>query len=353
MKRFLIIVFLFMAIFTSCTDIIDTEERDSAAFLVVEGDINNLDEPYLVKLSTNATTTGIGSNELGRGAEVIIRAQNGGEITLTEVEPGGLYSSVGQSFGGQIGEFYQLYIKLANGEEYESSFEQIRPPVELLDVFAELRSEPSNDIFGEKFFHDISVEVANNTETTEFFSIDLNGVAEVKIEYNGSLTLGPEDPCLPEEMSPTLCYAIREPVDNDIIIGTNAGVPNSSYILDVFSVPADFELRYLAKVRTNTISEQAFQYLNSIKEQLDKEGSIFDSPFPALVGNIRNIRTGNRAQGFFFASAVSENQVCFDRSVLNFEFSVPIICALDGPENCIEFWSPATIQAPEGFELCL
>lgn len=352
MKKIWRVLLMATVIASGCTDIIETEERDSSAILVVEGEINNADEAYIIKISTTTSLAGEGENELGRGAEVAIRNESGEEVQLTEIEPGGSYSTLNNGFKGEIGQSYQLYIKLANGEEYESSFEEIRPSVELLDVFAEVRSEPSNDIFGEKFFHDLSIEVNNNPDLTQFYSVDVTGIAEVSIIYDEIITLG-DNPCIPQNIRPLVCYAIRDSIVNDVIIGTNSGAAGASFIQDIFSIPADFELRYLAQVRTNTISELAYQYLQDIKTQLEKEGSIFDAPFPALVGNVKNIRSGNRAQGYFFASSISENQVCFDRSVLNFEFFVPLVCAIRGPDNCVEFWDPAVFEIPEGFQLCL
>ncbi|MEL7005286.1 MAG: DUF4249 family protein [Bacteroidota bacterium] len=270
MKQKAILYFLFLCICFSCTDIIDTENRDLSTDLVVEGSISNLNEAYLIKLSTTADLSGVGENELGRGANVIIRNQSGGEVTLTEIEPGGLYTTEGSGFQGQIGEAYQLYIRLSNGEEFESPFEEIRPPVEVLDVFAEVRAEPVGTVFENIFFHDISIEV-NNQDRPEFFRIDITGVAEVSITYGEILVTSGPNPCLPANNTfPRVCYAIRDSISNDIIIGTNAQVGSESYKVDVFSIPADFELRYLAKLRTNSLSEGAFQYLNTIKAQLDK-----------------------------------------------------------------------------------
>ncbi len=337
-----------------CTDIIQTEGQELSTSLVVEGTVSNADEPYLVKLSTTSNLSGIGQNELGAGAEVVIRSQNSGQVTLKEIEPGGLYSTEGSSFAGQIGESYQLYIKLANGEEFESPFEEIRPPVVILDALAEVREEPTNTVFGSNFFHDISIEVANNPDQLEFFSVDISGIAEVSIEYGSVLVFGGPNPCVPPGIElPQICYAIRDTISNEIILGNNAQIGNPSYFVDVFSVPADFNLRYLAQLRANTISEQAHQYLTTITEQLDREGTIFDSPLPALIGNVKNIRTNERAQGYFFAASVTNSQVCFDRSLINFEFTIPEICALTGPGDCVEHWSPAIFEAPEGFQLCL
>ena len=94
---------------TSCLSEIEFETGDSDEKLVVEGFISNIDETYIVKLTTLANVNRVGTNTLGRDAQVFIINSVEDRFPLIETSPG-IYVSNSSELKGVIGESYKLYV---------------------------------------------------------------------------------------------------------------------------------------------------------------------------------------------------------------------------------------------------
>lgn len=335
---------LLLVLISACTDIIDTEDQENAsdALLVVEGEITNEPGPYFVKLSTASDLSGLGLNTLGQDAEVIIEDDAGNEQRLVEISPGGTYITTTPGFRGQIGTSYKLNIRLANGAEYTTPFQEIVRPVEISDLVAEfVEEEIPNQIPAQTFIgHQLSATFVKEPGINKFFRVEIDGVLEAEIGF---------DDCDAPEPGISICYSFERPLNNQLVIFDDAAVGTEEYSVDITRIPATLKRRYLAEMVLKSWSEETHVFWNSVKDQLDLSGSIFDPPLPPVLGNVSNVITNKKALGNFTAAAVSRGSVCFDRSDAPITIAgLPVSCVL----NCVQLWSPATFTPPAGFDGC-
>lgn len=341
-------IWLLIALLYSCTDAIDTEERDSfSEVIVIEGEISDQPGPYFVKLNTTSSLSGIGANTLGQGAQVFIEEDNGVEIALTEIEPLGTYRTTDLSFRGKIGDSYRVKAILTNGQQYASSFQEIPEPINVsgLDVEFFERTTIIDGARPDEFVgHKLSATIMKEAGINRFYGVEIDGILEAEIGFGD---------CDPPEPALSVCYSFEKPLENQLVIFDDANVASNEYMVDITEIRAIIKRRYFAEVIFKSWSEASHRFWSSIKDQLDLSGSIFNAPLQPVVGNIRNSDTNELALGNFTAFSVSRSMICFDRSEVLLpadpDFELRFSCVL----NCVELWSPATFTPPSGFDFCL
>lgn len=341
-------LFLLLSCFAlSCTEPIDLGIRfGSDRQLVVEGWVNDVDSTHVVRLSTS-TATGVGENTLGRNAEVSITTGNGRKIQLTEAFPGRYETGIGE-LSGEVGQSYKLDILLENGSSYTSDEVTIPEPITILDTRTELfenRSQIDNGTPVVSYSHEVFVSLGNSNED-QFVLIESTGWAQLLVDY-GLCEPVFGGPGIPGELK---CWQFRDVIRSDINTVTNIGLSGDSYEVLAVSVPFDFRNPYVAELYVNSMSLEAFTYLESARAQLNRGGGVFDPPFAPLVGNISNLDDPTETVlGYFHAYAQSFTRVCFDRSGIPGQLNIPI---LDCFTTCEEFWAPAFFELPFGDEIC-
>ncbi len=338
-----IVVLFFCSALLSCVDEINI--GDSSAIeelLVVEGEITTSPGPYTVKLSTTSSVSGLGANELGAGANVRIESDEGEEELLLEIEPG-LYQTVNAEFVGKIGTSYRVKIRLANGKEYQSSFEQIPEPVEIARLTSNFIDEQVEEggIVSRRVGHEVSALLVKGPNTNRYLRFEVEGVFEAEVLFDDIGCGIPEPPF-------AICYATRDALSSQVRIASDINIVESEYVVDVVTIPVQQKRRYLARVNIQSISEQYFNFWTSVSDQLTKEGSIFDSPVPPIRGNISSLDNTGNAQGYFAAVSVTSSQICIDRSDVVTTVNIPFAC--NG--NCAQIWAPASFEPPSDFSLC-
>lgn len=344
MKKIMRIQFLFFLILMSgCTDIIqilDESTRDE--ILVVEGGITDRPGPYTVILSTTTTVGGLGSNKLGRGANVIVEESTGTEEILREVRPGVYQTQVG-GIQGKVGNSYKVKITLANGEEYESTFDSIPEPVEMTSLNAEFIDErfTVNGLPRRTIGHTLSAQLKKEPSVQKFFQFKVVGIQESEISIEPILCPAPTP-------STTICYAIKNPLQSKVSIFNDSNIAKASYSVDITIIPIEQKRRYLANVEVHSFSSEAYNFWSAVQDQLETKGNIFDSPIPPVIGNVKNITTGTFAQGHFTMTAISRDNICIDRSNISITSSIPLACA---GSNCIQIYAPAFYTMPD-FGFC-
>lgn len=332
--NFLVTILILSLLVCSCLEEIQVNIEPDNPQLVVQGFVNDLAESYQVKLNTLKEVNGAGTNTLGANAEVSIVEINGDTILLTETIPGTYVSQPGVLVG-EIGKSYQLLIELANGESYQSSVETIPEPVELGDGFV-----VENTRFSERYRldltlgHDVFIEV-EMSEKPQYFLMEATGWARVQISAESCVD--GVDP------GPAFCWSKRDPIkSNELIIGTSIDHASDFTLKAVSNIGVDTKTEYVAIIRTNSMSQEAYGFFQKIKDQLDRPGGIFDRPLAPIIGNIVGINTSNSALGYFHAYAINEKAVCYDRfDAVVFASSPP---AVPCGTLCTEVFAPATFD---------
>lgn len=142
-KRYLVILILAAScILNSCVDEYWPEIQKYDNVLVVDGFLTNSDDTVTVNLSRSISLEE-GKYESVTGAEVSIYDNEGTQSFLYEINSG-KYIVDDPSFKGIIGKEYQLHIKLANGEIYNSDFCKLKKGDPIDSVYSEIEYNDIN-----------------------------------------------------------------------------------------------------------------------------------------------------------------------------------------------------------------
>ncbi len=114
----IILPLIFLLLF-SCREVYYPEGLNGGkAIPIIKGQIIEDGSPTVVM--SRAMDYGSSVPEYIRGALVRVTDDQGNEVTLTESDPGHYVDAMGEMYG-TIGNAYQLHVKMADGEEFESS----------------------------------------------------------------------------------------------------------------------------------------------------------------------------------------------------------------------------------------
>lgn len=291
---FIKIAFLVLAVatLTSCEDVVFPKLQEADPVYVVDAWITNRAEPQLIKLTRsqpyfeNLVPPGV------TGAVVSIEDSEGKVYTFTEGAQAGeyLWTPVGNEVFGEVGLSYTLTISV-NGEVIESTTRMKAAPV--------VDSITFNMQQGNSFIDDLYF--------AEFWSTDLEPVGDtywIKTYKNGELLNLPADINLAydaafkgSEFSGVMFISpIRtaiNPFDED-----EDGAIKSPYLVG--------DSLY---VEVNSISSEAYDFLNEVVIQTDRPGGfgeLFSTPLANVSSNITNKTVnGTKAVGFFNVAAVN------------------------------------------------
>lgn len=341
------LLILLSVLLTNCTEPIDLGTNLSGRQLVLEGSINDVDSIHVVRLSTSSFD-GVGENTMGRNAQVTITELESGEVhTLNEVFPG-RYETTPWELWGVVGQSYRLEITLANGQAFASSDVIIPEPVSIFDTQVELNEERGTLDDGTpvvQYSHEVFVDI-ENTEEEHYVQIESQGWAQLLVDYGlCDEVLGGFG--IPGELS---CWQFREFIESNINTATNSGVDANVYRVSGVVIPFDFRAGYVAEIFVNSMSLEAFVYWETARTQLQRNGGIFDPPFPPIVGNVINTNgNADPVLGYFHAYAQSFARTCFDREGIPGMLGVPI---LDCMTTCEQFWAPAVFELPFDVQTC-
>lgn len=326
---------------TCCTAPIDLGiSNDGGGQLVVEGWVNDVDSIHIVRLSTSSL--GIGENTLGQNAQVTITSiEEDRVVQLNEVIPGRYETSDGDLVG-RVGQSYRLDILLFNGQAYASDAVMIPDPVIISDTQVELleeRGEQDNGTPFVQYSHEVLLDF-ENTAREHYVRIESQGWAEMLVDYGlCDEVLGGFG--IPGELN---CWQFREFIESDINTATNIGITSDVYRVSGVVIPFDFRAGYATELFVNSMSLEAFAYWETASIQLERNGGIFDPPFPPVVGNVSSEDpTAPPALGYFHAYAQTFTRTCFDRDGIPGRFEIPI---LDCLTTCEQFWAPAVFDLP-------
>jgi len=328
---------LLMLLIFSCTEIIELDSEASREKPVVEGLITDVVGESFIKLSStfsvfdlsNSNTTTIS------GATVWVVYDND-SVAFLEGERG-LYLPP-NGFIGVLGMEYELHIILPTGEQLRSMPERMLPPVTIDSVFAIWNPtiQPGTEqIAGE---HNIFVTLSTTgKDNPTFFRTVANGIAEV------AAIIQPPPPDCSGEPCFDLCWQFREPINGIVTVAESSNTSEGTFTVQVATEPYDFHSLYYVEVTALSLSEEAFNFWNSISVQFEINGSIFDPQITDIgEGNIFNVNSGSSVIGYFGVSSSRKGTLLFDRSDdAGFRVEAPIVSG-----QCSNAWPNATQVRP-------
>ena len=288
------------------------EEKLKTGILVINAHITDKPGIQLIDISRSS---GLQFRDYSpeSGAYAILVREDGETREFFEGKPGKYTHELDADFL-QIGKSYRVEVITAEGDEYQSDFDKIRPVPGIDSIYYEVESiyQPAGDtIHGIRFYIDFSYD----DEAYEFIRWELtetyelhNPEMEAFVFYN-SWRYSP----LPDSSNYKVCYITR--LISDIYSMSTEDLNVGTYFRKPFGfVPNDkiqqkLLYKYSVQVRQLSLGPEAFHYWNELRKTSQGLGSVFDQQPALLESNICNIHDDTeKVLGFFSMSGQSEGR---------------------------------------------
>lgn len=263
MKKLNYLLIITISLFSSCVEKIEPNLQGAEPRLVVEGLVTNQHTPY-VKLSLTNSFYSTESAPIVENALVIISDNAGNTDTLTYNPDFKKYYA--DNLTGTTGNIYYLKI-LYQGTLYEASAPML--PVTSIDSVFTNYYEKADFLHQQGYY---LAFIAQEPQTREDFYL-------WKFYRNDSL--------------------IHEP--DDIHIASDVGINENIVGLEG---PYNYQLGDLARVEMYSLTEEAFNFYESLNNNINNDGGFFSSPPANPPSNI-----SNGALGLFQVSSVDIEQM--------------------------------------------
>ncbi len=338
------ICFILITLFLACQEVYYPDDIDSTQQIpVIEGYINDGAGPYMVELFW-ATAFDGGKNEPIKDARVTISDNFGNSTVLTEAG-NGRYLSNTQDIIGTPGRLYALRVEFEDGSIYESTPTLMHPPEEIDTVYAEI---------GEKEYvsKNYSGELMINIREGLHVFFDLNDDSDDKRFFRLSNRLVTQTyhyvyvPTYPDSLDsnivvfePVIVYCWTKSgldelinikstfntITGQVIKRHNLGFLPYNYSpfwQDSFTTPKTPD-GWIVTTSAYSITEDAYDYYNSVIKQITAEERIFD-PVPSQIkGNIHCISdTTKIVLGLFEVASRTVKHTAFNWSPLKDEYDI-------------------------------
>lgn len=282
--------------------------------LVVDGKITNEPGPYTIRLSTSSSIEIDQFNPIS-GARIMI-VDNAGNSELLKEKETGVYQTEASGIQGVIGNEYKITIEV-NGKSYESSFEELKNPVEIESLSAEWVNNKgataTDDEYGYQFY--LTTETA--VEPINFYYWELTETYHYQAFHNiysiyyGTNNVGKNGFGVPIK-SDTLknCWKTNQINERFTYTTKNLTSPKVN-LLPINFVPNSIKYRfkYALQAKQYNISENAYAFLSSLQEQNNIENALYTSQPFQILGNIYNINDPEEpVLGYFLTAGVSSSQ---------------------------------------------
>lgn len=300
--------------------------------LVVDGKITNGAPPYTVKLSLSSNVEGPQYITLS-GYEVKIVDDLGNIEILLETEDG-TYMTSPDGMQGTIGRKYKITLKSPEGKTYESGFEEIKNPVGIDSVYAEIEyqqtEEPPFNIPGYQFY--IDTELGQSDSTWILWSLDETYQYEsdylATFYYDGILHEFPNTDSL------KTCWKSEKvfPFFVESTIGLSEPRFTQYPFHFVSTETRKLSIRYSLMVNQYTINKETYTYWNGVKTQNAGAGELYYTQPYQLKGNVYNTGDGDElVLGFFMVAGLAQKRIYKNQPDESVEMLYPI-CMLSQPD---------------------
>jgi hypothetical protein len=260
-----------------------------------------------------------------------------------------------EGFKAEEGKTYRLFVKLSDGQLFESDIQQLKRSVPIKKIYQRYISDAISIRGGKVSGHKIFIDFDDPEERGDFyywtwrifekreFCMSCEGGRYIR---NGPNDLGRCTERLSSITTDYYCDAFCwEIIPSDKIsiysdIYTNGVSVTSKEVLEV-----PYYTRYGAviELRQHMIDKDAFSYLKRIVDQSQNSGGFADTPSSALIGNMKSSdgRPGT-ISGYFLVSSVNSRNYFINRSDMkNSDFPIGFDPRIPNPDP-----SPIPTLAP-------
>lgn len=319
-----------LALFSSCIRSFSPEIEKYDELLVVDGAVTNIPGPYTVRLSKSTKTQERPKYVPYSLCKVKIADNLGNETSLTEHSPG-VYQTDPFAMQGIVGRKYKLLITTPEGDNYESAEEELKKPIQIQSVYAELQHKTDPKLFYGRDGYQFYLDAETPTEGNNFLMWSLQSTYKFRADFeidsyyaNGTR--------YPVDDGDTLRVCYRTVDILDLFLWST----DQSSQLPIKRMALNYEdnytkalsIRYSLNVDQFTISESAFNYWSTIKKLRDMQGELYTQQPYQVKNNLTNKTNPEKpALGYFMVAGLSEKRIFVNHPQIDNHFDV---CSLPG-----------------------
>jgi len=334
-----VIVFLLFIFLISCKDEFLLESQGFKPFLVVDGMITNEAPPYTVNLSISSPANTKEFFPL-QNCEVIIIDNLGEQEILTETEAGKYVTST-TGIQGTIGITYKLTIKTPDGRNYETAFQEMKQTFEIESLYAEIMyKEVLGYPFGlPGFLFYTSTKTAPNKDSyilwnlieTYEYSADYflhsilteDGYKYVDIDTNDIFN------------DVHWCWKTLNTGYRATGKTSNLDIPkiNDHPLIFVGTDSRKLTKRYSLLLKQYSLTKEAYNFWNSVEEQVSQENFLIATQPYNIIGNVYNIDDQKEiVYGYFTVASIDQKRIFINRPNNAFYYDLCLV-DLEPPHN--------------------
>jgi hypothetical protein len=273
--------------------------------------------------------------------ELFVTDENQVKTFLHETKPGS-YAAADSSFRGKVGSSYQLHINLPNGKSYLSDVCRLKAsaPIDSIYGLVEAPDDPDNNSGypGLQFY----VENHSLSSDTAYYLWKCVETYEYKSDFDIDYTWEGEYIPYPDPDSLRKCWRTAR-VKEILFASTNYLDPsavNAFPIHFVSTATKRLSIRYSVLVEQLSISENAFNFYNAIKQQNIDQESLWTQQPCQILGNMHcESHSDELVLGFLVVAGSSEKRIFVNRPALEFYYNT---CTPDFDLRFIEFEEEST-----------
>jgi len=302
MKKFLPLATVILLLYACVEPFAPPEITSASRFLVVDGSLNTTPGGVSqIKLSRTQNIYDEGGPQVETRARLTVEGDQGGRFAFVEGERG-VYQLGATNFRST--EKYRLRIRTAGNREYLSAYVPV--------VKTPLIDSLTYRIRGEKAGVEINVNTHDDLAKTRFYRWSYTETWDYFMPLFSAFELRNGDIAIRDE-NINRCWSSANPTN--IVLGSTIKL-SKDIIKDqpIVYVPASsgkLRATYSILVRQYALTQEEFEYWNSLAKTTERTGSLFD-PQPAQVtGNIKAVDDARELVFGYFSAANQQEQRLF------------------------------------------
>lgn len=356
-----------------CITPIDIQNEEESLLLVVEGRITNQEPPYVVKLSQsvdlNQDTLVLSPESGGR---VVLYDNQGNFEILEETDPG-TYETSG-IIQGIPGRSYYITVETQDGRQFESEREVLNTVGFISDIRFDYVDRDRLHSYGQvnSDVFDIFIDAYGGQEEQPLIRWKMTGIYRFEtyphlhetetfpyLPYkdpwpcSGYIVIGgPIDSGgLLEHVGPCTCcncwgyqFSDIPQLSDDYIV--EDGLYQNVKVGEVPITSFTFHDKYQVIVEQSTLSQVAFDYYKSIRNQKLGASDLFQPQIGELIGNVYSLSGEDQVVGLFYASSVTSKDIFITRE----DIPIGVVPMTFITLPCYDVYPNATNQKPVSWE---
>jgi hypothetical protein len=309
---------LILVIYT-CIDPYNPKLSGYESLLVVEGLITDERAPYEVRLSRSIQHEDSVPKKI-TDADVFITDETGKIVHLENCGDGS-YKTDSAEFTGVAGKTYVLHIVTIDGSEYKSDPVVMLPVPGIDKIYYEKDEEYADNQSEMQEGIRIFVDAGSGSEDNQYLRWEYEETWKFKLVDYKRFNYINESVILPVDKVKEYCWRT---VKSSVVLNGSFLPGQDDYIKKVpvcfvTSEKSDrLKIQYSILVKQYSISKEAYEFWNNLKQVNETNGTIFDKqPYP-VISNITNVNNPReKVLGYFQVSAVKQERKYITRSELD------------------------------------